>query len=140
MQRRCKVRPLVSVMVAGVLLGGTVFVDHEEAGDKRRDHRSVEVRYEPYREGHRGYFSDHDLVVIRDYYRPYYRPLPPGLHKRYYRTGSLPPGWAKRLYPVPAYVERQLIAVPRGYYRGIIDGQVIVYNDRGFILDVAALF
>ena len=135
-------RSFVPVIVAGVLLGGTALVDRAEAGDKRHGRRSAEVRYEPYHAEHyrRGYFSDHDLVVIRDYYRPYYRPLPPGLRKRFYRTESLPPGWAKRMHPVPAYVERHLIAEPRGYHRGIIDGQLIVYSDRGFILDVAALF
>jgi hypothetical protein len=38
------------------------------------------------------------------------------------------------------YVERELIAVPYGYHRGLIDGHAVVYNDRGFILDVAVVF
>ena len=38
------------------------------------------------------------------------------------------------------YVERELVVVPHGYRRGIIDGHAVVYNDRGFILDVAVLF
>jgi hypothetical protein len=148
------VKSLLSIMVAGALLGGTVFADHAEARDKKRGH-GREVRYERYdsryyRDSHdyrddrhyrdNRYYRDRDVVVIRDYYRPYYRPLPPGLQKKYYRAGYLPPGWAKRVRPVPVYVERELVVVPHGYHRGLIDGHAVVYNDRGFILDVAVLF
>jgi hypothetical protein len=141
-------------MVAGAVLGATVFAAHAEAGEKKRGH-GREVVYERYDRGryhdsrdyrddrhYRGhhYHRDRDIVVIRDYYRPYYRPLPPGLQKKYYRAGYLPPGWAKRVRPVPVYVERQLIPVPYGYHRGLIDGHAVVYNERGFILDVAVLF
>jgi hypothetical protein len=135
-------------MLAGAVLSGTVLTGTAEAGDRRKGskHRRVEVRSENrsddhYRYGRNDrYFRDRDVVVIRDYYRPYYRPLPPGLQRRYYRTGYLPPGWAKRMRPVPVYVERQLVAVPYGYHRGIIDGHAVIYNDRGFMLDVAVLF
>ena len=124
-------------MITVAVFGGAVCVDHAEAGDKRRGNRRAEVRYE-----HRDdrYFRGRDVVVIRDYYRPYYRPLPPGLRHRYYRAGYLPPGWAKRMRPVPRYIERELVVVPRGYRRGIIDGHAVVYNDRGFIVDIAVLF
>ena len=147
-------KSLLSVIVAGALLGGTVLADHAEAGDKRRGH-GREVQYERYdsryyrdsrgyRDGQHDYgdryYRERDVVVIRGYYRPYYRPLPPGLRHRYYRTGYLPPGWAKRIRPVPVYVERELVVVPHGYHRGLIDGHAVVYNDRGFILDVAVLF
>ena len=136
-------KSLLSVMIAAAVLGGTVFVDHAEAGDRRRGYRRGEVRYyERYddRYYHDRYYRDRDVVVIRDYYRPYYRPLPPGLRHRYYRAGYLPPGWARRMRPVPVYVEREMVVVPRGYRRGLIDGHAVVYNDRGFILDVAVLF
>lgn len=146
-------KPLLSIMIAGALLGGMVFVDRAEAGDKKRDRSAARYeRYEPgyyhddrdYRDdrhyhGDR-YFHDHDIVVIRDYYRPYYQPLPPGLRKHYARSGYLPPGWAKKIRPVPVYVEREMVVVPRGYHRGLIDGHAVVYNDRGFILDVAMVF
>ena len=85
-----------------------------------------------------GYFRPHDVVVIRDYYRPYYRPVP--YPYRYYRGGYLPPGWAKRVVPVPVYLEPQFVPVPYGYHRGFIDGHAVVYNSRGFILDIAAVF
>ena len=154
-------KSLLSVMIAVALLGGTVFVDRAEAGDKRRGRNSrVEARYErgdrydrgdSYYRGDRSYrgdryyrggryYRDRDIVVIRDYYRPYYRPLPPGLRHRYYRSGYLPNGWARRIRPVPVYVERELVVVPHGYRRGLIDGHAVVYNDRGFVLDVALVF
>ena len=136
-------RSLTTIMIASALLSGTVFVDRAEAGDKRRDHRRTAVAYDRHPDGYYTndrYFRDRDIVVIRDYYRPSYRPLPPGLRHRYYGAGSLPPGWAKRIRPLPVYVERELVAVPYGYHRGLIDGHAVVYNDRGFILDVAVLF
>jgi hypothetical protein len=137
------VRSLATIMIASALLSGAVFVDRAEAGDKRHKNRHAAVAYDRHPDGYYTrdrYFRDRDIVVIRDYYRPYYRPLPPGLRQRYYRTGDLPPGWAKRVRPVPVSVERELVAVPYGYRRGLIDGHAVVYNDRGVILDVAVLF
>ena len=58
----------------------------------------------------------------------------------YARNGYLPYGWERRIRPVPVYVERQLVPVPLGYQRGILDGHVVVHSGRGLILDVAALF
>ena len=130
-------RSLLSAVIAVGVLAGTVSVDRAEAGDKRGGNRRADIRQE--RRDDR-YFRGRDVVVIRDYYRPYYRPLPPGLRHRYTRTGYLPPGWAKRMRPVPVYIERELVVVPRGYRRGVIDGHAVVYNDRGFILDLAFLF
>jgi hypothetical protein len=142
------VKSLLSLKIAGAVLRRTILTGTAEAGDRRKGskHRRVEVRYEDryadhyYHDHSDRYFRGHDVVVIRDYYRPYYRPLPPGLQRRYYRTGYLPPGWAKRMRPVPVYVERELVPVPYGFHRGIIDGHAVVYNDRGFMLDVAVLF
>jgi len=127
------------VIVAGVLLGGTVFAGRAEADDRWHHHkRGREVVVV---ETHRGYFRPHDVVVIRDYYRPYYRPLPRNAARVYYnRGGYMPAGWQRRIRPVPVYLEPQLVVVPQGYQRGIIDGRAVVYNNRGLILDVAVLF
>lgn len=132
-------RPLLTVIIAGVLLGGT-FAGSAEAGDRwhHSKHGRGVVVYEPYYRD--GYFGPRDVTIIREYYRPYYRPLPPGLARKYYRGGYLPPGWATRIRPVPVYLEPELVVVPSGYRRGIIDGRAVVYNNRGFILDVAVLF
>lgn len=124
------------LVMAGLVLGSTAFPGHAEAGDRRRDNGRRDARYE--RDGR--YLRHRDVVVIREYYRPYHRPLPRGLQARYYRSGYLPRGWAKRMRPVPVYLERGFVSVPRGYRRGLIDGHAVVYDRRGFILDVAVLF
>jgi len=129
-----------------------MFVDRAEAGDRkgpkrgrvarydRYDYRDGRYRYDRYDYRDRRYFGGRDVVIIRDYYRPYYRPLPRGLSARYYRGEYLPYGWETRVVPVPVYLEPRLVAVPYGYRRGIIDAHAVVYNRRGLILDVAALF
>jgi hypothetical protein len=83
------------------------------------------------------YFSRGDQRVIREYYAPRYRTLPPGLQKKYYRTGQLPPGWQRKLQPMPVVVERRLAPIPPYYRRGVIDGHAVVYDPRRHeIIDV----
>lgn len=143
---------LLSLVTAGIVVS-TLFAGSAEAGEQwrgRHDERDRQESRRDYREdsrrddrrevGRGRYFRGRDVVVIREYYRPSYRSLPPGLQKRYDRSGYLPPGWAKRMRPLPVYVERDMVRVPRGYHRGVIDGRVVVYDDRGFILDIAVLF
>jgi Ni/Co efflux regulator RcnB len=125
------------MVVVGVVMSGALLAQSAEAGDRRgrdRDRRRVQTRVEYQRDG---YFRDRDVVVIREYYRPYYRELPRGVRKHYARRGHLPPGWAKRIRPVPVYVERQLPVVARGYRRGGIDGHLGVPNVTGVKQDVA---
>ena len=87
------------------------------------------------------HFSAENVRVIREYYAPRYRQLPPGLQKKYARTGQLPPGWQKRMEPLPVKIERDLPPLPDGYRRGVIDAHAVVYNSRaGTIIDVAVLF
>lgn len=82
----------------------------------------------------------HDIDVVRRYYAPRYRSLPPGLRKKYARTGQLPPGWQKKMEPLPVAVERECAPLPAGYRRGVIDGHAVIYTSRGTIIDVAVLF
>ncbi len=135
---------VLTVILAGLVLGG-VLSTAAEAGD-RRGHRRDDARYDrdhdrdDYRRySNRAYYRPHDVVVIRNYYRPYYRPAPRVAY-RYYRGGYLPPGWRTRVVAVPVYMEPQFVPVPYGYQRGFIDGHAVVYNSRGFILDIAAVF
>lgn len=87
------------------------------------------------------YFQPHDIRIVREYYEPRYRALPPGLAKKYYRTGHLPPGWQKKVEPLPVEVERRLVVLPAGYRRGYIDGSVVVYSPRTqMVIDVVTLF
>jgi hypothetical protein len=87
------------------------------------------------------HFSTGELRVIRGYYEPRYRSLPPGLRKKLNRGGSLPPGWRKKIEPMPVAVERELVVLPTGYRRGVIDGHAVIYNPRTQVMiDVAVLF
>jgi hypothetical protein len=80
------------------------------------------------------------VIVIREYYRPYYRPLPPGLAKSTTALVPSPRGWQKRRRPLPVHLERDLYRLPRYDYRGIIDGRAVVYDGPGMIIDLAPLF
>ena len=132
---------LMWVVMAGILLAGAGFVDQAEAGKRGRHdrHRYAAPRPAPVRHVDY-YFAPRHVHVIRDYYRPYYRPVPPPARYVYRRAGYLPPGWAARVRPIPVHVARGLPAVPYGYSHGIIDGHAVVYNRSGFIFDVAVLF
>ncbi len=119
--------PLLLLLAAVVHLPGCE--THPYYGDVRVHDRDYDVRV---------VFSDHDRGLVRDYYRGYYRGLPPGLAKQ----GKLPPGHAKRLYrnqPVPPGLEwrylpddleRRLSRLPDGYVRVIIGADVGIMNVR----------
>lgn len=86
-------------------------------------------------------FSSREQDVVRHHYAPRYRNLPPGLQKKLARTGQLPPGWQKKMEPFPASLERELVTLPSGYHRGVIEGYAVIYNPRTHvIIDVVALF
>ena len=86
-------------------------------------------------------FSRGDVGVLREYYAPRYRSLPPGLQKKLARTGHLPPGWERRVEPFPVIVERRLVVLPPDYRRGVIDGNAVIYAPRsGIIIDATVLF
>lgn len=102
---------------------------HPYYGDVRVHDRDYDVRV---------VFGDHDRVLIRDYYRSYYKGLPPGLAKK----GKVPPGHAMKLYrnqPVPPGLEwrhlpddleRRLSRLPDGYVRVIVGADVGIMNVR----------
>ena len=86
-------------------------------------------------------FLPDDVRVIRGYYGTRFQGLPPGLQKKYRRTGQLPPGWAKMMEPFPVALEHRIAVLPPGYSRGVIDGHAVIYNPRTqVIFDVAVLF
>ena len=116
---------------------------HEEKAEHRAfpaKHR-VNPERRPARVATRRFFPAQDVVVIREYYTPQYRTLPPGLQKKLYRTGRLPPGWEKKLQPLPPGVEQRLVVLPNGYRRGYIDGYSVVYDPRTHaVVDLARVF
>ena len=133
-------RSTITLALAGIFLMGMPFTGADSADAHSRKSR-IQVRVAS---GHRyvdhRYWTDLDVRLVRDYYRPRTRTLPPGLQRRYLRTGQLPPGWAKRVQPIPRHLGRQLIRLPRGYRRGVVDGRAIVYGPGGLVVDVAVLF
>ncbi len=85
------------------------------------------------------YFRQEDRVYLRQHYSGPVN-LPPGLRKKYYRTGTLPPGWEKRFRPFPVVVVRRLPPLPPNCDRGYVDGYGVVYDRRTrVILDVIDL-
>jgi hypothetical protein len=86
-------------------------------------------------------FSAEQIRLIKTHYESRYVQLPPGLQKKYARTGQLPPGWQKKMEPFPASLERSFPTLAAPYRRGVIDGQAVIYNSQvGTIIDVAVLF
>ena len=87
-------------------------------------------------------FSTRDTMVIREYYAPQYRTrnLPPGLAKKDARTGKLPPGWQKKMTPMPVVLERRLEPLPVGYQRGVFEGHAVIYRPGGLIVDATVVF
>ena len=86
-------------------------------------------------------FGTQEARLIREHYAPRYQNLPPGLQKKLARTGQLPPGWQKKFESFPASLERQLVVLPAGYRRGVIDGHAVIFDDRTHVIfDVAVLF
>jgi hypothetical protein len=95
------------------------------------------------RDRHRQYaddcFREEHIRVINEYYKP--RSLPAGLQKKLYRTGTLPPGWERKIRPFPEPVEGRLPPPCDGCVRGYMDGYAVVYQPRTrVIIDIHAVF
>ena len=88
--------------------------------DKDDDHH--ESRTTPY-------FRHEDYAVVQRYYSGP-RDLPPGLRKKYQRTGTLPPGWEKKMRPFPVELVRVLPPPPPNCERGFIDGVAVVFDRK----------
>jgi hypothetical protein len=138
-------RLMLSVLLLSLLPAGPAVAKHwHEDGKSGKKHGKAPDWDGDDREGnhHAGacYFRRQDVRIIREYYQPRYRSLPPGLAKKFYRTGHLPPGWQKKMEPLPVAVERELVVLPPGYKRGYIDGAVVVYSPRSRVMiDIVAV-
>ena len=137
-------KPLTYAIISCLLLGASAWAKHwHEDGDHWDKHWKHDDRDERVIDHHADgcYFQPRDVRLIGEYYAPRYRSLPPGLEKKYYRTGHLPPGWERRMEPFPVVVERQLPPLPVGYRRAYIDGYAVVYIPRTeVVVDVFATF
>ena len=134
-------RSMLGLVLGCLMLWGTAAVEAQNRSSaKSRDHQAAVDHLEIQGEIH-VVFSTHDLHVIRDYYAAKHHRLPPGLRKKLARTGTLPPGWQKKLQPFPAALERELVVLPDGLARGVIEGRAVIYNpDTHVIIDVAVVF
>jgi hypothetical protein len=111
---------------------------HNKHGNKHgRGDREDDDDDREHGNGHGGnYFRQEDAVYLRQYYGGPVN-LPPGLRKKYYRTGRLPPGWEKRFRPFPPAMIQRLPPPPPYCERGYVDGYAVVYDRRTrVILDV----
>ena len=79
------------------------------------------------------YFRLEDHGAVHRYYSGP-RDLPPGLRKKYYRTGTLPPGWQKQVRPFPPELVRTLPPLPPQCEGGYVDGVAIVYDRKTRII------
>jgi len=79
------------------------------------------------------YFRQEDYGPITHYYNGP-RNLPPGLQKKYERTGALPPGWQKKMRPFPPELVRRMPPAPPDCEFGYIDGVAVVYNRKTRII------
>ena len=138
-------KSLLSFLVAGLLLstpliGSTSFEASKKSGkDSKRASPQSDARHAS-AELH-VVFTSREVTIIRQHYAQRHRRLPPGLQKKYARTGQLPPGWQKKMEPFPDVVERELVVLPSGYRRGVLDGHAVIYDPRTqVIVDVAVLF
>ena len=67
--------------------------------------------------------------------------LPPGLQKHLVRFDQLPPGLQKKIQPLPQALEARLTRLPEGRRRIILNGSVILLDQRkNLILDIMAVF
>jgi hypothetical protein len=138
-------KSLVSSVAIGLLLSaslaGSMPLEANQKSKKPSKHGSGEADARHESAELRVVFTSREIEIIRQHYAPRYRRLPPGLQKKYARTGQLPPGWQKKMEPFPVVVERELVVLPSGYRRGVLDGHAVIYNPRTqVIVDVAVLF
>jgi hypothetical protein len=125
---------VIGPMIVGLLLAGTVvFADPHGHGKQHRKEEHARGREHVV-------WITQDVQIVRDYYAPRYKNLPPGLRKKYARTGQLPPGWQKKMQPLPPAIEARCAPLPAGYHRGVIDAHAVIYDARGTVIDVAVLF
>jgi|SRR5690242_4356871 hypothetical protein len=129
MDRRTFIRFGVSALIGSALLLSASDQDGEKHGKghgRREDSRGEGGHDRGQRDS---YFRPGDESYLHEYYRAPAN-LPPGLRKKYYRTGTLPPGWQKRFRPFPPAVIARLPPTPAYYDRGYVDGYAIVFDRR----------
>ncbi len=106
---------------------------HDQEDEDRGNGHGNGHAYGHYKHQDQRYFRDQDRDDVARYYDGP-RNLPPGLRKKYYRNGTLPPGWQKRFRPMPPVLIQELPPIPYGYQRGYYDGYAVVVDPRTRII------
>jgi hypothetical protein len=91
--------------------GSALYAKPPHAEEKGKHAKKEHKAHKKAAKHHSKNFSRADRSTIWDYYRN----LPPGLQKKYRRTGELPPGWTKKVrvgQPFPAEYERYARPLP----------------------------
>lgn len=107
--------------------------DHNNGKGKGKKNKENQEDDDPRRSQDSRYFRREDYGAVQRYYNGP-RDLPPGLRKKYYRTGKLPPGWEKKIRPFPPELVRVLPPPPPNCARGYVDGVAVVYDRRTRII------
>lgn len=97
-------RRALAVVLSLLLLGGTALAKQDNGNRKGKSKQEKRHKKKKGGKASKRFFNAEKLTV-----QNYYRNLPPGLAKKYRRTGKLPPGWEKKVN-----VGRRL---PDGYVR-----------------------
>ncbi|WP_290622906.1 hypothetical protein [Kangiella sp.] len=162
-------RLLFTMSALGLSLGISTgyAMDKEPKREQIRSQEQVQVAAKPSRDG---LFHDDETRIIRDYYRDYgydrehdrdydrdggkQKKLPPGLKKKYERTGELPPGWEMKLQrgevlsedvyrygrPLPYDLRQRLPIGPTGSKIIEVEGKIIrVMENTREIIDILSL-
>ena len=138
-------RSAICLMFSGLLMNGSLIAKHWHDDEKHWKKHASRTDDDKHGSDHHAkgcYFEPQATRVLVEYYAPRFRELPPGLQKKIYRTGRrLPPGWERKMQPLPVVVDRQLPPLPGGYSRGYIDGFAVVYSPRTqIVIDIVAVF
>lgn len=149
--RRQLLRQLPVSLLGGLFLTGTTHgapTPDAGHGKKHGKHKGANGKGKgKSREAY--YYSSADRRLVHDYYMSssvspvYFRnpePLPPGLQKKLYRTGTLPKGWRKQFVVLDPVLVRQLPPVPAYCDRGFIGGNLVLVNrNTSLVIDVVSL-
>jgi hypothetical protein len=131
MERRTLLTALVGVLPLSIVsLPANAQDNGRGKGRNNRENRKDDDRGGDQDSRH---FRREDYAVVQRYYSGP-RDLPPGLRKKYYRTGRLPRGWEKRIRPFPPELVRVLPPPPPNCERGYIDGVAVVYDRKTRII------
>ncbi len=137
---------LAAIVPVAAFSNAAAFFDQDHEGNGKQKARHHDDNHDDHKDegprghgkGHVRYFRPEDRVILGQYYPV--QSLPPGLRKKYARTGTVPPGWQKRVQPLPVAVVEQLPPPPPNCERGYVDGYAVVYDRRTrVILDTVDL-